>query len=648
MSSVTDFDLKERIRSAVDIVDVIGRQMELRRQGRNFVARCPWHDDRRPSLLINQERQTWRCWVCDIGGDVFSYIMRRDGVTFPEALQLLGEQAGIPVDQLRGQHAAEPGSKDDKATLLAALRWAVDQFTRCFAAAPEAAAARQYAESRGITPASIEKFQIGYAPESWDWLLKQAEKAGFSGPVMHACGLAEARKTGEGFYDMFRNRLLFPIFDLPGRPIALGGRVLPGGEGHGGKYINGRETLLFSKSKQLYGLNWARDAIGKQNQVLVMEGYTDVLAANQAGIETAVAVLGTALGPHHIRILKRFVDSVVLVLDGDQAGQRRADEVLELFVGADVDLRVLTLPDGLDPADFLDQHGVAAFNQAVAEAPDAIDHKLQRLIAGVDLIQDTHRATKALETVLGVLAKGPTDKTDLRLQQTLVRLGRTFTVPVETLEQRLREIRQGQRRYQTPAQRQAAGSPTTAADNSPPQAGKPTVQHEQTGIENNFVEQIQYQPATDSILRLDRELFEALIERPDFVALALESIDENWLSSDSARELLRAYQSQEFAGLSLDVRDLMLTIENETLKNQLVAMDSRVQEKSGTATQSPEMRFSSILERYRAFQVQAETRQRLAQLDQGTVPEDVQLDVLGELFAAQRLRHGMTGQPDRD
>ncbi len=399
-----DFDLKERVRSAVDIVDVIGATLELQPQGRNFVARCPWHHDRRPSMTVNQERQTWKCWPCDIGGDVFSFVMRRDGVDFPEAMRTLAELAGIPIQEYSRGKKSKPGEPNDKETLLRAMKLVSDAYFELLdsGTSDDAKIARDYIAERGISEQSRDRFKIGFAPDSWDFAVKLLQQHKLNGLVAQASGVASAKRSGDGYVDMFRGRLMFPIHDLQGRPIALGGRVIPAiaqrhGEHVGGKYINGRETILFRKSHQLYGLDKARDAIRRQGQVFVMEGYTDVVAAWQAGIEPVVAVLGTALGQQHVKMLKRFAKQVVLVLDGDSAGQNRADEVLELFVSADADLRVLTLPDGSDPADFLAAHGRQAFQELVAEAPDAMDHKLARLTAGVDLCE-THTRSRQRST----------------------------------------------------------------------------------------------------------------------------------------------------------------------------------------------------------------------------------------------------------
>ncbi len=470
MSLPTDFDLKERVRSAVDIIDVIGATLELQPQGRNFVARCPWHNDHRPSMTVNQERQTWKCWPCDIGGDVFSFVMRRDGVDFPTAVRTLAELAGIPVEEYRRGKKTQPGSPDDRETLLSAMKLVSDAYFEQLESgtSDDAKIARDYLAERGIDDENRKRFQIGFSPDEWSFAVDLLKKHNFSGEVAHAAGIASAKRSGDGFVDMFRGRLMFPIHDLQNRPIALGGRLIPAiaeryGDDAGGKYINGRETMLFRKSQQLYGLQLAREAIRRDGEAMVMEGYTDVVAARQAGVEPVVAVLGTALGEQHVKILKRFAERVVLVLDGDTAGQNRADEVLELFVRAEVDLRVLTLPEGSDPADYLAEHGRESFDKLVVEAPDALDHKLSRLTQGVDFTRDTHAVTTAVDTMLKIVAKAPDG---LRTDQLLMRMSRSFDFKVERLEKRLQFLRSEAKRKPTvrrphrPARSGAFASPS--------------------------------------------------------------------------------------------------------------------------------------------------------------------------------------------
>jgi DNA primase len=356
-------DLRERVRETVDIADVVGSYISLRRAGRGLVGLCPWHDDARPSLQVNPERQTYRCWVCNIGGDVFNFVMRMEKLEFREALEQLADRCGIALPRGRGGISA-----DDKANLRDTLAWAAARYRDCLRQAAEAAPARSYLAGRGLSAATLDHFDVGFVPAAWDWLLRQAALAGISAATLAAAGLVVARNDGNGHYDRFRGRVMFPIRDAQGRCIAFGGRVLPGSDDPA-KYVNSPETPLFSKRSTLYGLDTAREAMSASRRAVVVEGYTDCLAARQAGIGDVVAVLGTALGAEHAKVLRRYADRVVLVLDGDEAGRRRADEILDLLLAEPIDVRIARLPSGADPCDYLTAEGHDAFEQVLGWTP---------------------------------------------------------------------------------------------------------------------------------------------------------------------------------------------------------------------------------------------------------------------------------------
>ncbi|QDS89337.1 DNA primase [Rosistilla ulvae] len=613
MSLPADFDVRERVREANDIVDVVGSSLELRRQGSSFVARCPWHDDKKPSLSVNPVRQSWKCWPCDIGGDVFSFVMRRDGVSFPEALKILADRAGIEIQ--RSGTPVEKGSVDDKATLLSAMKWAEERFFNYLEKSPAAAVVRDYLQQRGIDEENRVRFRIGFAPDQWDWLLGAALDAGFSPQILQAVGLALARNSGSGHYDFFRGRLMFPIYDLQDRPIAFGGRHVPMiGDQSGGKYMNTSETKLFSKSQHLYALNMARQPMQRQRQALVMEGYTDVIAARQHGIETAVACLGVAVGESHVRLLKRFVDQIVLVLDGDAAGQRRADEVVELFVAADVDMRVLTLPQGQDPADFLNEQGADAFKELVAQAPDAIDHKLARATDGVDLVRDTHAASAALDSMLRLVAKSPQNGNTLRTEQTVMRLARTFGLPAETLQRRIDEHRQDPRQ-----RREFKRQPEPAAPPAP----------------------VRRQPITG----IDRELFELMIEMSELVPQALEAIEPRWLATDTARALMTVYEDLELEGHDLDIQNVLLAVEDAHLKGVLVNFQQSVDDKAATVNGPPEERMQAVIDRFRGTELSHQRQQTLKELESSQLDDEEEMELLKQMFAQERTRQGLLTPP---
>jgi DNA primase len=622
VSLLTDLDLKERIRAAVDIVDLMGVRMELRRQGRNFVARCPWHDDRRPSLTINPERQSWRCWPCGIGGDIFSFVMRDQGVEFPEAIRFLADRAGIEIE------TKERGGKSglEKKSLLEIVLWAERLFYDCLSRSPEGASARKYLNERGITEESRQKFRIGFAPENSgrNWLLERALKEGHPPKMLEAVGLLRIREGTPEHYDWFRGRLMFPIRDLRNQPVAFGGRILPElASDFNPKYINSPETPLFSKSKQLYGLDVARDAVQKQKNVLVMEGYTDVIMAHQHGQENAVAVLGTALGEEHIRILKRFTERVTLVLDGDDAGQRNADRVLDLFVAAEVDLRVLTLPDEYDPAEFLLEKGREAFQDLVLQAPDAFEHKLRKLTAGVDLMQDTHQATAALEALLKIVAQAPMEGASvLKTQQLLLRFSRFFSLPVEGIRSRLEQLQK--RRHAS--QEKTKKPPTEPSNESPRTVFKLSPKERISGA--------------------DRELFEFLLEAPEIAPRAVEWIDPVWLHSNAARVLFDAFQRLDIEGHSMDYASLMLVVDDPALKGIIVELDERVRDRHQRISQGQVMevlnldeRWSSIASRYQQASMRRTMDHQVAKLESAQLETQEELDVLKQLIESQRARH---------
>ena len=645
LSTSQDFDLKERVRAAVDIIDVIGATIDLQPAGRNWKGLCPWHADRSPSLTVNRERQTWKCWPCNVGGDVFSFVMKEQGVDFPGALRLLAEHAGIPMEEYTRGKKTTPGSPDDKATLLAATKLIADAYFEQLdnPKTDDAKIARDYLAERGVDDENRKRFQIGFAPDQWSYAIDLLGKNKLNAKIAHAAGVAFQKRSGNGYVDAFRGRLMFPIHDLQNRVISMGGRVIPAiaqrhGDNAGGKYINGPETKIFHKSRNLYGLQLARDSIRKGGEVMVMEGYTDVVAARQAGVEPVVAVLGTALTEQHIKVLDRFTQRVVLVLDGDNAGQTRADEVLELFVKADVDLRVMTLPDGSDPADFISEQGREKFESLVAQCPDALDHKLAKLTDGVDVTNDTHAVMAAIDSMASVIAKAP-KKNDLKIDQLMMRMSRTFALPVDKLNARVEQARVANQQRRPARRFSPAADPNAALAESAddPQFGGEAVPQLQ-GPPGEFAPQAPLQPITG----IDRELFELLIESPDLAAMAVEAIDPTWLETNAAKMLLSAYQDLELAGRELDIDTVMLLLENELLKNQLVSFVERIAQREGKLAEPPESRYLAVMSRYSERASAEEKSGMIAKLESATLQEDEEAELLKQLFEAEKSRHGIS------
>jgi len=351
-------DFKERVRSQTDLVGLIGESVALQavRGGRDFIGLCPFHDDHTPSFHVYPDRQYYRCWACNEGGDCYSFVMKRERLEFREALEMLARRANLEMPKSFRQSSVEPS---EKATSNDALAWAEREFHECLLTAPFAAKARDYLASRGFTAETIKRFRLGYHPDNWEWLLGRAGRGvsgkRFTPEQLLAAGLAMKRKDGVSYFDCFEDRVMFPIHDNKGAPVGFGGRVLPGAsDAAGGKYINSNESPVFAKSRMLFAFHHAREAIVKAETAVVMEGYTDCIMAHQCGLPNAVASLGTALTEQQVALLKRFARKVVLVFDSDEAGQKATERALTKFLAQEVDLRILTL-DGsgakTDPAD---------------------------------------------------------------------------------------------------------------------------------------------------------------------------------------------------------------------------------------------------------------------------------------------------------
>ena len=543
MSSGLASDAKERVRQAIDIVDLVGDYLQLRREGRGYKALCPWHDDTKPSLQVNPERQTFRCWVCNIGGDAFSFVMQHDKVTFPEALQMLADRAGIPLTNSDGR------GQDEKRLLYQAMAWAEEQFHACLLS-PEGEAARDYLDGRGIQPENWRKYHLGYSPDRWDWLLERAQGTRFGPKVLETVGLVGQRRSGQGYYDRFKGRVLFSIRDPQGRPVGVGGRVLPGStDVQAAKYVNSPETPLFSKSNLLYGLDHAKDTLAKSRTALVMEGYTDCLIAQQHGFGNALAVLGTALGERHIKLLRRFVDRIVLVLDGDEAGRRRTDQILELFVAEQMDLRILTLPDELDPCDFLLQRGAPAFAALVERAVEALDHEFDRQMASITAGSGTHETNAAVEGVLAKLAKAPrlqattTSAMRLKEDQILNRLALRSGLKESRLRERLTELR----RSSTKATAAKSASSSALQPSSGQEVGK--------------------------LVLAEKWLLQILLQAPNCLDEIHREITPEQFRCPRRREIfLRACALAE-AGVSPTFERLMLEFDDLEMKNLVGELD---------------------------------------------------------------------------
>ncbi len=637
MSFASPLDSKEQVRQATDIVDLVGKYIQLRRQGRIYVGLCPWHDDSKPSFQVNPERQSFKCWVCDVGGDVFSFIMRMEGVEFREALELLADQAGISLQPLRRPEAtpslrsdldtadppsAPPVSGEGKRALYRAMAWVEQQYHECLLKSDDAEPARRYLCERGITDESVHRFHLGYSPNRPNWLLDLAGGSSARAQVLETIGVLARRQDGSGFYDRFRGRVLFSIRDTQDRPVGLGGRIIPeSGLTSPAKYVNSPETPLFKKSRLLYALDMAREAIHKTRPytALVMEGYTDCIVAHQFGFCNAVAALGTAVGQQHVKILKRFADRIVLVLDGDEAGQRRANEVLELFIAENVDLHVLTLPDDSDPCEFLLEHGPEAFADLLeTRSVSALEHAFRSATRGIDLVGDIHASSQALERLVAILAKAPRLRPDsssdsvLRLERVLTQLAQSFRVPEEEVRRRLTALRR------------SASSRPARQDESDRGESEPVC-------------------SPGKIPPLERELLEILLRRPELLAEARRHVAPEQFGFPLARAIFTRSCAMADQGIVPTFDRLMLEFEDARSKAFLVDLDEGAAAKE---TASPEALLDEWIRRFEGCQIEKQLPTITGTLREGGLNQNQETELFLEMLKKQRARHGISEPTD--
>ncbi|MAE60700.1 MAG: DNA primase [Planctomycetaceae bacterium] len=374
-------DVKRQVQQATDIVALIGEQVSLRARGREFVGLCPFHDDKKPSLNVVPAKQIFKCFACGAGGDVFSFVIDYHKMTFPEAMRHLADRANIRLPAYRGQRDGDGPSMRER--LLGANQQALQYFQRQLQDDQAGQAARQYIASRRISDEMVRDFQFGYAPDGWEHLVNAIAANRWDGATFEQLGLIGARDNGSGYFDRLRHRLIFPICDALGRPVAFGGRKLR--EEDEPKYLNSPETALFNKSATLFGLDLAKKPIIDAHTAVIVEGYTDVIACHQAGARNVVATLGTALTVEHARELRRFCDRAILIFDADEAGQKAADRALEVFFHEPLDIQIGILPDGLDPADLLAKdNGLSMWKQSCDDAVDVMTFAFGRLVDAYD------------------------------------------------------------------------------------------------------------------------------------------------------------------------------------------------------------------------------------------------------------------------
>lgn len=395
-------DIISRVRDSIDIVDLVSGYVSLKKTGKNHTGLCPFHAEKTPSFSVNPDKQIFHCFGCGAGGDAFKFLELQEGLNFPEAVRKLADRAGISLPAESGSRTSDKKSSEERAALLTIVAEAAAYFQNELAA-PAGSAARAYVNKRGVSDQIVKEFGLGFARNEWDGLLRYLRQRGYQPGQMERAGLVVKRSEGEGHYDRFRGRIIFPIRDIAGSVIAFGGRVMDDALP---KYLNSSETPLYSKSNTLYCLDAAKEQGRKLGYFIIVEGYLDAIACHQYGIRNAVATLGTALTEGHLRLLRRFADKLVLIFDPDPAGVRASLRGFDLFVASGMKVNVVSLPDNDDPDTFLQKRGAEAFSARLRESVKFMDFVLAQVIKDGSSASIDEKVERAGE-MLGFIAKLP-------------------------------------------------------------------------------------------------------------------------------------------------------------------------------------------------------------------------------------------------
>lgn len=564
--------LIEKIQQANNIVDVVAEYVSLSKKGKEMVGVCPFHEDHRPSMYVSEVKQIFKCFACGAGGDVITFIRKRENLDFTAALERLAERAGIPVQwSKRDMTRKQPAGNDiDAAELTRVNDWACRLFQALLDDPDRGKSTRAYLESRKISSESIKKWRLGLALENQRVLLEAAQERGISIALLKEAGLV----TNKGGQDRFIHRLIFPIIDAGGRVTAFGGRTL----GHDpAKYINSPATVLFDKSNSLYGMHQARMAISQQKKAIVVEGYTDCIMAHQAGIENVVATLGTSFASGHARLLRRFAKTVVLLFDGDTAGAEATNRALDVCLRHNIDILIASTPDGMDPCDFIIAQGTDAFQEVLDEAVDVLKYKWMRLeerfeadnsLAGRKEAMDDY-----LQTIAAAVHAGNISRIDRGL--TINRLSSVLGLGTQELEFELSQrIKRMQRFHST-------------EHSTPNDSENATAKRRENAIEREVLEILLNEPTLFPEVKslITRDCFKDTMSKAvaDIVFAACEKglpfklvniLAQAQTESDSMADYITAlaYEGEKKGNYSARLQELSKLIKLETKQKQDILM----------------------------------------------------------------------------
>lgn len=535
----------EEIKSRIDIVQLVSEYVSLKKKGNRFWGLCPFHHEDTPSFSVLPDKQIFYCFGCNAGGDAFKFIQLKENLAFPDSLKILADRAGVSLD--RPDLTPEERERSREREMgYQALALAAAYFHRQLSDSDGGRPALDYLRRRGLTDETISRFQLGWAADDWDILLKGLGRKGFPSQILARAGLVTPRGEGKaGYYDRFRGRVIFPIWDIRGRVIGFGGRTMD--DSRGPKYLNSPEGPFFSKGRNLYALHLAKNAMRSRDQAIIVEGYMDAIAAHQAGVENTVASLGTALTADQGKLLLQQTTNVVIAYDSDTAGQNATLRGLDILVRLGCQVKVLDLPEGKDPDEFLKARGSEAFNEVLEKALPLVDFKIALLRAGHDPSTPQGKAA-VVRQVLPVLV-GLKDA--VQRDEYLRKLARDLDVSEEAVRSELRKLLQNRGRA-TPYVPAAPGA-SFSSGVLPSRHTSGKVWH---NIKDNFPQtpdgdvQLSAAPASKARVRAERQLVALMLSEWSLVTRARAALEADQFADPACRTIVEGlYLAQGRHGL---------------------------------------------------------------------------------------------------
>jgi len=510
--------IKEVLRRT-DIVETVGKYVHLMKQGKHMIGLCPFHSEKTPSFSVTPEKQIFYCYGCGQGGDVIKFVCEHEGYSFPEAVKMLAQDAGIPITWDAAEQQADTPFQRDKRSLLTAHELSAKLYHYLLNNTEFGSSAKDYLRSRGMTDKLIDHFMIGYAPDRWDTLTHFLEKREFDLEKMEKGGLLLAKQDGSGYVDRFRGRIMFPLWDREGKVIGFAGRLM--GEGQP-KYLNSPETILFHKSKSLYHLHHARQEIKKTGRLVLLEGYMDVIKAWDAGVRNGVATMGTSLTEEHVELIRRMAQEVIICYDGDKAGQAAALKTVPMLEKARLKVLVAQLPQGSDPDDYIADKGPEAFVREVIGQPvSPLKFKLIYSRKSHTMVEEEGRKNYVMEAVRLIAQHESAIEREFYLKE----LSLEFDISLDTLKQNCHQVREQMQKNKGTADNNVI-SWNNGMNEKRRSAGPP--------------------PVLPAYQKAERHLLQAMLQDADIAGMVHDQLGEAFVVEDHAAlaAYLYAYYAQ--------------------------------------------------------------------------------------------------------